>query len=153
MGALANAVPSQSRPDSDRSIDELDAAICRLASRIHAVNYQLLVLVREFDDRTGCSKWGFPNCAEWLSWRCGICVSAAREKVRTAHALRDLPEISLAFKEGRLSYTKVRALTRVAATQDEGALVRCSARSRPPCVCMCLAVYSDRMSSPGGAGG
>ena len=124
MSAVANAVPSPSRTEPDRSIDELDAAICRLASRINAVNYQLLVLVREFDDRMGWAKWSFPNCAEWLSWRCGICVSAAREKVRTAQALRDLPGISLAFREGRLSYTKVRALTRVAAMHDEDALVR-----------------------------
>jgi hypothetical protein len=72
----------------------------------------------------GWAKWSFPSCAEWLSWRCGISVSAAREKVRTAQALRDLPEISLAFREGRLSYTKVRALTRVAAEHGEGALLR-----------------------------
>ena len=124
MSAVADAMPSMSLPAPDRSIDELDAAICRLASRIHAVNYQLLVLVREFDDRMGWAKWSYPNCAERLSWRCQISVSAAREKVRTAHALRDLPEVSLAFREGRLSYTKVRALTRVAAMHDEGALVR-----------------------------
>jgi hypothetical protein len=124
MSAVANAMPSQSRPDPDRSIDEFDDDICRLASRLHAVNYQMLVLVREFDDRMGWAKWSFPSCAEWLSWRCGISLSAAREKVRTAHALRDLAEISLAFSEGRLSYTKVRALTPVAALQDEAALVR-----------------------------
>jgi Domain of unknown function (DUF222) len=114
MSAAANAMPSVVRRDPDRSIDELDAAICRLASRVNAVNYKLLVLVREFDDRLGWAKWSFPSCAEWLSWRCGISVSAAREKVRTAQALRDLPGISLAFREGQLSYTKVRALTRVA---------------------------------------
>ncbi len=124
MSAVANAVPSPSRTDPDRSIDELDAAICRLASRVNAVNYRLLVLVREFDDRLGWAKWSFPSCAEWLSWRCGISLSAAREKVRTAQALRDLPGISLAFREGRLSYTKVRALTRVAALHDEDSLVR-----------------------------
>jgi hypothetical protein len=115
---------SVDRTDPDRSIDELDAAICRLASRIHAETYQMLVLVREFDDRMGWAKWSYPSCAEWLSWRCGISLSAAREKVRTAQALRDLPSISLAFREGRLSYTKVRALTRVAALPDEDALVR-----------------------------
>ena len=118
MSAVAAAVPSASRTDPDRSIDELDAAICRLASRVNAVNYRLLVLVREFDDRLGWAKWSFPSCAEWLSWRCGISLSAAREKVRTAQALRDLPGISVAFREGRLSYTKVRALTRVAALHD-----------------------------------
>jgi hypothetical protein len=84
----------------------------------------MLVLVREFDDRLGWAKWSFPSCAEWLSWRCGLSLSAAREKVRTAQALRDLPGISLAFREGRLSYTKVRALTRVVALHDEDALLR-----------------------------
>jgi hypothetical protein len=124
MSAVANAVlpASQSRPD--RSIDDLDAAICRLASRVNAVNYRLLVLVREFDDRMGWAKWSFPSCADWLSWRCQISLSAAREKVRTAQALRDLPGISLAFREGRLSYSKVRALTRVAASHCEDALLR-----------------------------
>ena len=124
MSAVANAVTSASQSDPGCSIDELDAAICHLASRINAVNYQLLVLVRDFDDRMGWAKWSYPSCAEWLSWRCQISLSAAREKVRTAQALRDLPEISLAFREGRLSYTKVRALTRVAAMHDENALVR-----------------------------
>jgi hypothetical protein len=132
MSAVADAMPSVSRSDPDRSIDDLDAAICRLASRIHAVSYQLLVLVREFDDRMGWAKWSYPNCAEWLSWRCGISLSAAREKVRTAHALRDLPAISLAFSEGRLSYTKARALTRVAAEHGEDALLRYALEATAP---------------------
>jgi hypothetical protein len=124
MSAVPYAVLPASRTRPDRSIDELDAAICRLASRVNAVNYRLLALVREFDDRMGWGKWSFPSCAEWLSWRCQISLSAAREKVRTAQALRDLPDISRAFREGRLSYTKVRALTRVAALHDEDALLR-----------------------------
>ncbi len=124
MSTAASVMPSAVRADPDRSIDDLDAEICRLASRINAVNYQLLVLVREFDDRMGWGKWGHPSCAAWLSWRCGISLSAAREKVRTAQALRELPAISLAFREGRLSYTKVRALTRVAAQHGENSLLR-----------------------------
>jgi len=132
MSAVANAVPSASRTDPDRSIDELDAAICRLASRVNAVNYRLLVLVREFDDRMGWAKWSFPSCAEWLAWRCGISPSAAREKVRTAQALRDLPEISLAFREGRQSYTTVRALTRVAGAYGEDSLLRYALDSTAP---------------------
>jgi hypothetical protein len=132
MSAVANAMPCVSGSVPERSIDELDAAICRLATRIHAETYQMLVLVREFDDRMGWAKWSHPSCAEWLSWRCGISLSAAREKVRTAQALRDLPGISLAFREGRLSYTKVRALTRVAAMHDEDALVRYALQATAP---------------------
>jgi hypothetical protein len=123
MNVIAPGTAVEYRSATSRSIDDLDAAICRVANRINAVNYQLLLLVREFDDRFGWAKWSFRNCAEWLAWRCGISLSAAREKVRTAQALRSLPAISTAFKEGRLSYSKVRALTRAAEMHDEDLLL------------------------------
>ncbi len=106
-----------------RSIDDLDAAICTLAAQLNAETHRLLTLVREFDDRMGFAKWSFRSCAEWLAWRCGLSRSAAREKVRTAQALRNLPAIGAAFAEGRLSYSKVRALTRVVEWLDEAALL------------------------------
>jgi hypothetical protein len=118
-----------SRPLTDhtstdfRSIDELDAAIGRIARQMNCECYQLLVLVREFDDRFGWKQWSFKTCAEWLAYRCEIGLSAAREKVRIAHALRSLPAISAAFAEGRLSYSKVRALTRVADLRHEDLLL------------------------------
>jgi hypothetical protein len=118
------ATEAASRPPVDvRSIDELDTAICNLSRRLHTETYRLLLLVCEFDNRFGFAKWSFKSCAEWLAWRCQISLSAAREKVRTAHALSDLPAISAAFANGRLSYTKVRALTRVARAHDEDLLL------------------------------
>lgn len=107
----------------ERSIDELDAAICGLARRLNAETYQWLVLVREFDDRMGWAKWSCKSCAEWLSMRCHLSPPAAREKVRTAQALRLLPKIAAAFAAGRLSYSKVRALSRVAERHDEEKLL------------------------------
>ena len=112
----------QSRSPS-QTIDDLDAAICTLAATLNAETHRLLTLVREFDDRMGWAKWSFRSCAEWLAWRCGISLSAAREKVRTAQALRNLPAIGAAFAEGRLSYSKVRALTRVVEGHDENLLL------------------------------
>jgi hypothetical protein len=106
-----------------RSIDELDAAIRRLVRQRNAQCYELLVLVREVDDRFGFKQWGCKTCAEWLAYRTGIDLSTAREQVRTAHALRSLPAISAAFAEGRLTYTKVRALTRVADRSQEDLLL------------------------------
>jgi hypothetical protein len=85
--------------------------------------YRMLLLVREFDERCGWQKWGLRSCAEWLAWRCDLSLSAAREKVRTAHALRELHAISAAFADGRLSYSKVRALTRVVEYRDEDSLL------------------------------
>ena len=107
----------------DRSIDDLDVAIRRLTNVINAQSYRFLVLVREFDDRFGWVKWSCRSCAEWLAWRCDLSLSAAREHVRVAHALRGLPAISAAFAEGRLSYSKVRALTRAAHLHDEDLLL------------------------------
>ena len=111
------------RPPVRPTIDDLDADICRLAQQINSASYRLLMLVREFDDRLGWAKWSFTNCAEWLAWRCGLSLSAAREKVRAAQALRELPAISAAFADGRLSYSKVRALTRAAELGDEQLLL------------------------------
>jgi hypothetical protein len=105
------------------AIDELDRAIVDLAARINAATYELLVLVRQFDERAGWLRWGLANCTEWLHWRCDLSMNAAREKVRVAHALKMLPAISQAFSKGELSYSKVRALTREARSDNEAELL------------------------------
>jgi hypothetical protein len=105
------------------SIDDLDRAIVTLATRINAETYELLVLVRQFDERAGWLKWGLGNCAEWLHYRCDLSMNAAREKVRVAHALKTLPAIAAAFSSGELSYSKVRAMTRVAGQHNEDELL------------------------------
>ena len=113
---------ANSRANRQPAIDELDLAIVKLAARINAASYELLVLVRRFDERGGWLKWGFSNCSEWLHWRCDLSLSAARERVRVAHALKTLPAIAASFSRGELSYSKVRALTRVARPDNEEAL-------------------------------
>jgi hypothetical protein len=117
MSAVMTRPGADSYTDN-RSVDELDAAIGRLVRQMNADSYRMLVLVREFDDRFGWKKWSCKSCAEWLAWRASISLSTARQKVRSAHALRVLPAISAAFAEGRLSYSKVKALTRVAHSHD-----------------------------------
>jgi hypothetical protein len=115
--------PAGSRTINHESIDELDLAIVNLAARINIASHDLLILIRRFDERAGWLKWGFENCADWLHWRCDLSLSACREKVRVAHALKTLPAIGSAFADGRLSYSKVRALTRVANRSNEDELV------------------------------
>lgn len=105
------------------SIEELDQNILNLCTHINAATYELLMLVREFDERGGFLKWGLQNCAEWLAWRCDLSMTTALEKVRVAHALKHLPDISRAFSTGELSYSKVRSLTRVAHTNNEAELL------------------------------
>jgi hypothetical protein len=103
-----------------RSIDELAADICTLSGHLNAANYRWLLLVAEYDRRTGWSDGATQSCAHWLNWKCGIAMGVAREKVRVAHALENLPKISAAMACGKLSYSKVREITRVAepATED-----------------------------------
>lgn len=102
--------------------ERMGEEIATLAARIDAATYELLVLIRRFDEEEGWN-CGFLNCARWLTWRIGLAPSAAREKVRVARALGDLPLISEAMKRGQLSYSKVRALTRVARPETEKELV------------------------------
>jgi HPt (histidine-containing phosphotransfer) domain-containing protein len=120
-----SAIDSAADPISERrlAIDALDRAIVNLAARINASTYELLVLIREFDERAGWLKWGLHSCSQWLHWRCDLSPGAARERVRVAHALKALPGIALEFSKGRLSYSKVRALTRVATPVNEGLLL------------------------------
>ena len=101
--------------------ERLGEDIAELSSRIQAATYQLLVMLRAFDEREGWS--GFQSCAHWLNWRTGLALGAAREKVRVARALGDLPLLSDAMRRGQLSYSKVRALTRVATPDNERRLL------------------------------
>src|SRR3954454_15005448 len=103
---------------SSMSVDDLADGICLRAGRIAAAQAELLTWIAEFDRREGWSGTGLLSCAHWLSWRIGLSPRAAREQVRGAPRLEDLPEVATAFGDGRISYSKVRAVTRVAAPDD-----------------------------------
>jgi hypothetical protein len=103
---------------------DLGRAITLLAGQINAANYRLLKLIAEFDLSGGWKCGGaMRTCAHWLVANCGIDLGAAREKVRVARRLAGLPEVEGAFASGDLSYSKVRAITRVATSENEGLLV------------------------------
>jgi hypothetical protein len=97
----------------------LENEIAELSAHLHAATWRLLQLVREFDELEGSAGTGAKSLAHWLHWKCGFSLAAAREKVRVARALPALPKIGEAFRLGRLSYAKVRALTRVATPENE----------------------------------
>jgi uncharacterized protein DUF222/HNH endonuclease len=107
------------RLNSVRSTLELEAEIGELAGHLNSANHRLLALIAEYDARAGWAAAGAQSCAHWLHWKCGIDLGAAREKVRVALALRDLPRVSAAMGRGELSYSKVRALTRAATPETE----------------------------------
>ncbi len=103
-------------------LERLEAQICELAGHLAAATCRFLVLLADFDARRGWASWEMGSCAQWLSWKCQMSSGTAREHVRVARALRDLPVIRARFAAGRLSYAKVRALTRIAAPATEAGL-------------------------------
>ena len=102
-------------------LERLGDRIAELSARIQAATYELLVLIRQFDERNGWSSC--VSCAHWLSWRTGLAPGAAREHVRVARALANLPKLSDAMRRGVVSYSKVRAVTRVATPENEQVLL------------------------------
>ncbi|WP_376695910.1 HNH endonuclease signature motif containing protein [Wenzhouxiangella sp. EGI_FJ10305] len=119
---MALTTPITPTPPDDE-IRELEDQITELAAHIHAANYRLLALIRRFDESDGWAEPGLRSCAHWLNWKCGIGLNAAREKVRVAHALGELPNVSASFSKGEISYSKVRAMTRVATAENEDLLL------------------------------
>ena len=114
---------SAARPDPAQApeLALLGNQIAELSARIDAATYDLLSHLHEFDRRYGWEGWR--SCAHWLNWRTGLDLGAAREKLRVAAALADLNHVAAAMARGQLSYSKVRALTRVASPATEARLL------------------------------
>src|ERR1700754_4434018 len=74
--------------DEPQTIDAMERALTTLAAHLHAANYRFLKVLSEFNRKQDSVGIGIASCAPWLSWRCGIGLHAAREKVRVARALR-----------------------------------------------------------------
>ena len=131
MAPTASATPAPTAAESESAaplnpqqppdLDLLGDRIAELSARIQAATYELLCYLREFDRQHGWE--GFRSCAHWLNWRTGLDLGAAREKLRVAAALAELNHLSAAMACGRLSYSIVRALTRVATPATEARLV------------------------------
>ncbi len=122
-GNVTTDVTTQLTTAAAMPLERLEAEITELAGQLAAGECRWLQLVAEYDRRSGHESWGCRTIAHWLSWHCGLDMRSAREKVRVAHALEDLPLVTEEFTAGRLSYSKVRAITRVATPANEEQLV------------------------------
>jgi len=116
--------PADTAPDPDpdaeaEALEELGNEIATIAAGIHAAEYQLLVRLAEFDRRGGWKLTGHRTCAAWLAHRTGKDEGACRQRVRTARVLVKLPLTSAAMERGELSFTKARAITRLAKPETE----------------------------------
>jgi hypothetical protein len=111
------------RGENGVPIEQLEAQITELAGHLNAAQYRWLALIAEFDRRLGWAGAQLASCAHWLNFKCGIALGAAREKVRVAHALEHLPRLAGSMARGELSYSKVRALTRIVCPATEETLL------------------------------
>src|SRR5450631_22516 len=100
------------------AMERLEAEICVSAAHLAAAECRWSLLIAEFDRRDGARSWGCISTAHWLNWRCGLALGAARERVRVTRRLHELPLVAAAFATVELSYSKVRAVTRVATATD-----------------------------------
>ncbi len=107
----------------DWAVERLEAEIAVGSAHLAAAECRWLQLVAEFDRREAWRTWGCLSAAHWLNHRCGLALGPAREKVRVARRLEELPLVVAAFSTGELSYSKIRALTRVATHANEETLV------------------------------
>ena len=116
--------PALASTDIPAGNDALIAAITRLAGHINAAQHRFLKLLAALIEREAWGDGGaIKSPAYWLNYYCGIDLGAAREKVRVAKCLAQLPLIDEAFASDAISYSKVRAMTRSATPQNEAFLL------------------------------
>jgi hypothetical protein len=102
------------------SLDELGRRIVDMSGRLAAATCRWLVLVAQFDAREGYHSFGLVSCAQWLSHACGIAHRTAAEHVRVARSLLQYPRLADEMGAGRLSFSQVRAISRIAWPGEHG---------------------------------
>lgn len=130
----------------------LEERVLGHAAQITALTAEFLGLVAELDERDSWRGPGIHSLAHWLSWKAGVSQRTAHEQIRVAKALRELPLVRQVFGEGRLTYSKVRALTRVATPLREKELVNlalaCTASQLERAVRAMRQIDRDRGTDP-----
>ena len=138
--------------------DDLDAGAWLVEHRADLDRGEAVWLERlaRFDSDDLWALDGHFCCATWLVWRTNMARSTAFEKLRVAHELSRRPSIADAFRQGRLSYSAVRAITRMdrPAPEVDEALVELAASGQASIldiekVVRSYALYADQDRPPG----
>jgi len=108
---------------STLSDDQVVDCVVAYTAHLNAAEYRLIRYVDELDRRKPRGICGVDSIPAWLGYYCGLDGNAAREKLRVARALRDLPKTRDCFAKGEISYSKVRAITRIATPESEPLLL------------------------------
>ena len=126
----------------------LRAAVVAAGARWAAGQRQLVRLVVELDASGEWAVDGSATCAHWVAAALDIEVCTVREWLRIGRALVGLDAIDAAFEEGRLSYSKVRALTRVATAETAAELCEMAERVPAGRLAHALATWLQRNETP-----
>ncbi|MBZ0115572.1 MAG: 13E12 repeat family protein, partial [Sandaracinaceae bacterium] len=110
-------------------LEAIEAELATLSAHLDAGAHRQPTLIRLVDESGLWHAQGAASTSAWLSWRIGLALGAARERLRIARALVALPSIDEAFSKGRLSYSKIRAMTRVATSENEAHLLELALRT------------------------
>ena len=111
-------------------------------------NTQLIARIGELDVSDEWAADGATSCAHWVSAALDVDLSTAREWVRVGRALATLDEVDAAFAAGRVSYSKARALTRVATPETQGELLELAEHVPAGRLGHALAAWQMRQETP-----
>ncbi len=123
VSPMEGSLVSEPEALAEVPLERIESEITGLAAHLAAAECRWLLLIGEFDRREGFAEWGCRSTAHYLNWRCGVSLRAAYERVRVGRALLGLPAIRAMFARGELSYSKVRAITKMACRENEAELV------------------------------
>jgi hypothetical protein len=107
---------------NESSIAERHDAIDQLHSLATVAHSQLLEVVADCDKKEDWREDGATSMVDWLVARLSIAHRNAKEWVRVARALEDLPAIARCYSEGRLSLDQLVPLTKLASPGTDQAL-------------------------------
>lgn len=111
---------SQDNDSNDSASNEsISLQVKRLTQALDRGTCKLIRLLPTFDRHQGWAEDGQRSCVAWLNTYCGMSLSAAHDRCRVAYALEKLPIITQLFMLGELSWSKVRAITRIATPENE----------------------------------
>ncbi len=110
--------------------------------------WQIIAAAAEFADSAEWVLAGSPTPAHWLAAVADIETATAREWVRIGRQLRELPTTADAFNSGRISYSKVRALTRIATAHNESELLQIALGTPASHLARALAAWIGQNTDP-----
>ena len=102
--------------DRQTRADALLQELVTMNARIAGAQYRQLWIIRELEDVIDLA---FDTYPRYLAYRCGMSLKWSYEFIRVARALASLPAIAKLFEEGRITYSKVRIVTRVATAETD----------------------------------